>query len=1119
MRTSKQKFYKSKEGMALIVTLLILMVLSVMAVTFSTTMSIEAKLANNYRYELETELLTRSALEYAVEILRYDLLEDMADAADTTSAPYTLFDYHTEDWVEAFAGGDVNLNSDSIEDSKWINIESPWGDREGLIGRFAIYISDEASKVNLNVAGTGNQNQGWSTNEIDMRLVPSMPGKETDVYNYKLGAGNLPGLSATDDNYSNDILMNDFVDNDADGSVDEANEGIDDPREYIFESPQGNDTRWVAIEQLQQISGVGAATIDDWKKDATLWSWDHDISSYRNPGSGNWWRDNWLPKTNLNHITSWQDMYRPFINPEETSDSTDSGTIPNWQQKFLNMVDYFDTDCIPTEIEFGGVKYAGCEGLVINEVLTMPYQMIEMGEAACRVYETSHFPSGGVNGWLGDIASGGKTNWGNEVFHEYERTSTGVPRDWPFTPDIKRPGYYEVRVTYRGWINSDVGGPGIPSEPKFTLMLSNSKGSPAKSEEIEATVHDTFDTWSSLDDQTPSEVWWFDGGGNDTITLRFVTDPLSDGIRVDNIEIDQKGHTNYVELWNCSKQDIPLKGLRLVVLQGYYGWYPFDTYMGVDAMIYSNEYMVFTTRMDNIGGSGEDLISFASSYGDQDGIWEYDESNFGADGKPGGGDDTGIVHAQENYRVRDLDTASWSWNCYWDETHDDGAVILEEATHLLTKLSFDAYDLDNTVDPPDDQGYLQNCSQERESPIVSWIEGGCGDVGTLALWNNAYQLCLGSGGVYSSPGRVNYSDIFGGTEAILDEPAVSAGMLRDMYVDSTAKFSTADLKEIAHRFTNNCIVIAAEQWSSHTGANWTWDADDDPNGLGCFKSTSNGRTSWASAYDEFTFTNGTKGVYVPDGFYYIVLYGKYKNDEDFQGGGVNEDERNDFRMHVDDYLSPGYVVGSPARCEIRPDHGAWFPEIDPAQPGYPVHIGDGELRFRLAAYWDNADGGGNENESYFDYLVLIPKAVNNPAAAGSTMPLSGRVPGRININTASEVVLQSLPGIDATIAGEIWTYVNTIQPFQKIGDVIEDPLSGLPDTDVTPEIFEKIANLITVRSDIFEVIIQAERIIDKNKDSAFNAGDKIVAKKKMRAIVDRSTTPATVILMKEEEID
>ena len=1140
MRTSKQKFYKSKEGMALIVTLLILMVLSVMAVTFSTTMSIEAKLANNYRYELETELLTRSALEYAAEILRYDLLEDMAAANN-------LFDDFSECWWTGFDGTDVDLNDDGNSDSKWIYMDSPWGNREGLLGRFAIYINDEASKINLNVAGynLNAARQGWSTYEVDMTEIWGIGSAISRRINeFRFGTGNLPGLSATDDNYSNDILMNDFMDNDGDNSIDEANEGIDEPGEYIFESPQDNDTRWTTMEQIAQcVSGVGQDDIDDWRNYATLWSWDHDISNYRDPGSGNWWRENWLPKTNLNHLTSWHDMYRPFMNPEETSDSSATSTISNWQQKFVNAVDYFDTDCIPTEVVLGGIKYFGCEGLVINEVFTNPHQMIKFGEFGENpaLWDVKYSPAAGVNGWLGDSSFGFVTDNGKLAFHEHERDSTGVLRDWSFNPDIRRPGYYEVKVKYKGWYDES-GTPGDDTDDKigkFTLLLTNSAGTKSEILEVPAgpfgdedANNDQFQWWNSPSAVSNPGVWWFDGGGNDIITFRYVTDPLSNGIRIENMELDQRGHTNYVEVWNCSKQDIPVNGLKLMVKWWDGAGYQSKdqdldhatTMMGPGGVIASNEHVVFAARRNPIGGTwaaGFNFVSFVTCHGNGDITWGND--------------------AEEQYDVFQMEDPGD--NTEWHRNHLRGEVwIQEESSPNITLAScfYDLQDSDEIVTDGDDRleddnphpEYSANCAQECKSPFAPREQEHFGSFDWIHRWKERYGFTAAAG-IFASPGKANNDTSFTNTEpyktinnyAVLDEPAVSAGMLRNMYLAETtynSTFSDLDLKNIAHRFTNNCIVIAAEQCSSHTGANWAWDAAADPNGNGCFKSGTNGRTNWAGGHDTFTYTNGVKGVYVPDGYYDLVLYGKYKNDDD-KVEDPNYDEVNSFRMDFYDYdpATDTYADSGSSNTiyYILPNHSAWKTTWDGAT-SYPYRfdrfeeapycINGGSFQFKLAAWWRNAFGGAPgvpDNENYFDYLVLIPRAVNNSVPAGNTMPLTGRVPGRININTASGVALQALPGINAAEATQI--IGNT--PYQKIGDVIDG-------TVITPEIFEKIANLITVRSDIFEVIIQAERIIDKNKDSNFDPGDKVVAKKKIRAIVDRSTTPVTVILMKEEEI-
>ncbi|MCK5160687.1 MAG: helix-hairpin-helix domain-containing protein, partial [Candidatus Aureabacteria bacterium] len=601
---------------------------------------------------------------------------------------------------------------------------------------------------------------------------------------------------------------------------------------------------------------------------------------------------------------------------------------------------------------------------------------------------------------------------------------------------------------------------------------------------------------------------------------------------IENMELDQQGHTNYVEVWNCSKQDISVNGLKLMVK-----WWDatasppglkhkeqyLDDMMTVNGVISSGEHIVFATRRDPINSAtsasnGVDFVSFVTCHGNGDKIWPNDA-------------------AKEDYRVFQM--ADPGTSSEWDCNHLRGEVWIQEETSPNITLAICFYDLLNEDgigqnDNPNPE-YLANCAQELKSPFAPRRQD-FGSSDWIQRWTERYGFTASGTGIFASPGKTNNDTSFTNTEpyktinkyAILDEPAVSAGMLRNMYLAEGTynnTFSNSDLKEIAHRFTNNCIVIAAEQYSSHAGANWTWDANADPNGSACFKSSTNGRTNWEGAYDTFTYTSGVNGVYVPDGYYDVVLYGKYKNDADKEETSGIEDEVNSFRMDFYDYDPAAGTYADSGSSNtiyyILPNHSAWKTTWDgmTSWPYYfdrveaaPYCINGGEFEFKLAAWWRNSNAlGVPDDESYFDYLVLIPRAVNNSVVAGSTMPLTGRVPGRININTASKVVLQALPRIDSTLAGNIITEINNNGPFVKIGDILDV-------TGITPEIFEKIANLITVRSDIFEVIIQAERIIDKNKNSAFDSGDKIVARKRMRAIVDRSTTPVTVILMKEEEI-
>ena len=76
----------------------------------------------------------------------------------------------------------------------------------------------------------------------------------------------------------------------------------------------------------------------------------------------------------------------------------------------------------------------------------------------------------------------------------------------------------------------------------------------------------------------------------------------------------------------------------------------------------------------------------------------------------------------------------------------------------------------------------------------------------------------------------------------------------------------------------------------------------------------------------------------------------------------------------------------------------------------------------------------------------------NGSGAGASLPLPG---GLININTASQAELESLPGIGPAIAGRIITYREANGPFASI-EAVQD-VSG-----IGPAIFDQIKALITV---------------------------------------------------------
>ncbi len=154
---------------------------------------------------------------------------------------------------------------------------------EWVIGRYAVLVTDEASKLNINVAGNREfrANQGVSPAELDLHPLPEIDdvfARRIVDYRYGAPAGNpaspdqsLPGLDGDDNrnNYfisNNSIdddgdalaLQNDGVDNDGDGFIDEADEGIDEldeginePQEYRLFRPLLDDEPFKTIEQMK----------------------------------------------------------------------------------------------------------------------------------------------------------------------------------------------------------------------------------------------------------------------------------------------------------------------------------------------------------------------------------------------------------------------------------------------------------------------------------------------------------------------------------------------------------------------------------------------------------------------------------------------------------------------------------------------------------------------------------------------------------------------------------------------------------------------------------------------------------------------------------------------------
>jgi hypothetical protein len=151
---------------------------------------------------------------------------------------------------------------------------------------------------------------------------------------------------------------------------------------------------------------------------------------------------------------------------------------------------------------------------------------------------------------------------------------------------------------------------------------------------------------------------------------------------------------------------------------------------------------------------------------------------------------------------------------------------------------------------------------------------------------------------------------------------------------------------------------------------------------------------------------------------------------------------------------------------------------------HPQHISpDGGIKLKLIPH--NLQSELNSGFAWFDYAYLAPGVVN----------------GKINVNTASHRVLSALNGITPQLAMNIEKGTDSngrsvLKPYRNITDVLD--VRG-----IEPDIFGKVCNLITTRSDQFRIQVIAESISDTDSDGTFTAADKVLAHTSLDVVLDR----------------
>ncbi|MCK5851499.1 helix-hairpin-helix domain-containing protein, partial [bacterium] len=147
-------------------------------------------------------------------------------------------------------------------------------------------------------------------------------------------------------------------------------------------------------------------------------------------------------------------------------------------------------------------------------------------------------------------------------------------------------------------------------------------------------------------------------------------------------------------------------------------------------------------------------------------------------------------------------------------------------------------------------------------------------------------------------------------------------------------------------------------------------------------------------------------------------------------------------------------------------------------------------------------GGKQTGIAWFNYAVV------------TSVP----VPGRVNINTASERLLSSLPGIDKKLAKNIVEGIDRngkkdLKPYENLGGLFK--VKGM-----TPDIFERCVNILCLDSSAFTVDVEAQilkPILMEERRPRRPNSENIIATRKKRFVIEVDSKTDGYIDINEKE--
>jgi type II secretory pathway component PulK len=312
-----------------------------MGVAFMFSMHLETQEARQFVATTQAILTAEAGVSYARALLDEDRLGSRIDATD-------------EAWATAGRGGDLDVDGDGSRDARWRLVEHAGRQASG---RFAVRITDEAGKANLNAAlaeppptGVGAVNLAALLEEAGVEDAGTA-ARAIEAARY--GPDGKPGVGGVDD--------------DEDGAIDEADE-------YQAFALRGDDERFENLEDLAQAAGLTAETLRRLSRLATVYSWDLNVAV--------------AGEARLNVNTATADELLAVL--------LKAGVHDPWQAA-VNMADYVDDD-----VEMSRVLKAAQAVLIADQG--------PLGDWSWSGEEPAHYASGQRGGspliWVASVPSG-----------------------------------------------------------------------------------------------------------------------------------------------------------------------------------------------------------------------------------------------------------------------------------------------------------------------------------------------------------------------------------------------------------------------------------------------------------------------------------------------------------------------------------------------------------------------------------------------------------------------------------------------------------------------------------------------------------------------------------------